>query len=118
MEWKNIFESGYAVSNEGDIRKPNGKLIRFRSSGYRTCDLGMVHQIVAYFFLPHPNAKQTGRFCFEGYEVHHKDRNPWNNSVDNLIYLTEEEHKAVHKKRKIKIEKSKREIFNELFINI
>lgn len=117
--WKKIFDTGYEVSSEGDIKKPNGKLIRFRSNGYREFDLGFVHQIVAYFFLEHPNAEKLGRYSFVGYQVHHKDRNPWNNSVDNLIYLSEEEHKKIHASRKKEEPKiSKRELFNMIYKNI
>lgn len=119
MDWKDIFDTGWKVSNEGDIMRPNGKLVRFRSKKHLKCEIGFVHQIVAYFFLEHPNAEQTGRFTFEGYHVHHKDKCPWNNSANNLIYLTIEEHKQVHSKRKELIDtKSKREIFSERFITI
>jgi hypothetical protein len=29
-------------------------------------------------------------------EVHHKDKNRYNNTVNNLIYLTRAEHTALH----------------------
>lgn len=31
-------------------------------------------------------------------DIHHKDGNKTNNSLDNLIYLTRKEHMSIHKK--------------------
>jgi hypothetical protein len=33
-----------------------------------------------------------------GYHIHHKDGNPYNNSIDNLECLSAEEHMKIHKK--------------------
>lgn len=33
----------------------------------------------------------------KGYDVHHLDENPWNNSFSNLVYLTHIEHQKLHK---------------------
>ncbi len=32
----------------------------------------------------------------KGYEVHHKDGNKLNNSLDNLVVLTKSEHSRIH----------------------
>lgn len=34
---------------------------------------------------------------FEGAEVHHKDCNPHNNSANNILVCTKEQHKEIHK---------------------
>lgn len=36
----------------------------------------------------------------EGYEIHHKDHNPTNNCIDNLVLVSKEEHKIIHQKKK------------------
>ena len=46
-------------------------------------------------------AKAFHEICgdwFEGCQVHHKDGNPSNNKADNLICLTEKEHRDIHVK--------------------
>ena len=48
-----------------------------------------LHQLVAECFLKLPDNSNS-------YEVHHKDFNPYNNNVSNLIYLTPEEHRKIH----------------------
>ena len=47
-----------------------------------------VHRLVAAAFLPH-SINQT--------EVHHIDVNPLHNTVDNLRWVTEGEHKELHR---------------------
>lgn len=42
-----------------------------------------VHRLVANTFIPNPENKP---------HVHHKDHNPHNNNVDNLEWITIEEH--------------------------
>ena len=101
IEWKNIRETGYKVSNDGDIMKPNGEVIKFRSKTYRKCDVGFVHRIVAYYFC-NPPSEANDKFVCEGYEVHHKDLDPSNNKAENLVYLTYQEHKEAHKVKKPK----------------
>ncbi len=45
-----------------------------------------VHQIMANTFFGYKL----------GYDVHHKDENPLNNSLSNLVYLTHSEHTKLH----------------------
>lgn len=49
-----------------------------------------VHRIMALAFLPH-SSKQI--------EVHHIDVNPLHNTLDNLRWVTEDEHKDLHRTR-------------------
>lgn len=46
-----------------------------------------LHQLVAQAFIPNPNNHDV---------VHHLDHNPQNNMVDNLVWMSDEEHKKLH----------------------
>lgn len=115
--WRDIkgYEGLYQVSNEGrvkslerDIEVMNilfGSQIRHLKEKYikpkvnsnnrlqvRLCKDGVkeqkqIHVIVAEAFIPNPNECDV---------VHHIDHNPQNNSVDNLIWMSKEEHSAMH----------------------
>lgn len=116
-EWKDVigYEGLYQVSNEGRVRSLErdievmnilfGSQIRHLKEKYikpkvnsnnrlqvRLCKDGVkeqkqIHVIVAEAFIPNPNECDV---------VHHIDRNPQNNSVDNLIWMSKEEHSAMH----------------------
>lgn len=119
-EWRDIqgYEGLYQVSNHGrvkslerDVEIPSklGKLyIRHQkekikaphrnNNGYIIYDLCknnetksfLIHQLVAQVFIPNPN----------GYDVvHHKDENLENNSVENLLWMNDELHRALHDKK-------------------
>ncbi len=47
-----------------------------------------VHRLVAEAFIDNPDKKH---YC------HHKDRNRQNNRVDNLLWVTQQEHNEIHK---------------------
>lgn len=47
-----------------------------------------VHRLVAMAFMPNPDKKPI---------VHHIDKNPINNDLSNLMWVTEKEHKFFHK---------------------
>lgn len=49
-----------------------------------------VHRLVAEAFIPNPENKIV---------VHHIDGNPLNNQVDNLMWVTLDEHKEIHGKK-------------------
>lgn len=127
-EWKDIGDTGYRVSNLGRIMLPSGWITRHHKfEDYLDSPVGKVHQLVAFFFLEHPEAEKNGKYSFEGYHVHHKDGNKFNNCVENLEYLTVAEHRAKHrghrvkqKRKSIPAEKpvSKRSIFENFFLNI
>lgn len=113
--WKEIegFEGLYQVSNFGRIVSLKYIFPRVRklvkiSSGHllvQLCNNGIkktfpVHQLVAQAFISNPENKP---------EVHHIDGNPANNAVDNLMWVTRKEHKALHNiAEQNKITKSKR----------
>lgn len=113
-EWKDIKDTGWKVSSLGNMMKPDGRCINFRSNDYRKCELGWVHRIVAYYFCNPPCEANKSWVC-EGYAVHHVNRNPADNRAENLKYLTHEEHRKVHKEMSPKHKKDKdTKISNEL----
>ena len=100
--WVDIkdFEGLYQVSNYGRAKSLNykhtgrEKILKLTKlkSGHLCVNLGrtnlkLIHILVAEHFIPNPDNKPI---------VHHVDHNPENNRVDNLVWLTQEEHKAEH----------------------
>lgn len=57
-------------------------VIRYRKTNYA------VHRLVAMAFVPNPDNKPI---------VHHANGNSLDNSADNLLWVTPEEHKAFHR---------------------
>ena len=111
--WKNI--SGfidYQVSNFGRIKsyKYKKKLLKGFFTGkskkylqIQLCKYGKtknykIHRLVYFAF--NPSAKKT-------FEVHHIDKNTFNNRLENLIGLSKKEHGMIHTKEKIYINKIK-----------
>lgn len=119
-EWRDIqgYEGLYQVSNEGrvkslerEIMRSDGKTLPLKekilkpnlnnsSRHYQVllCENGIekwkqVHQIVAQTFIPNPNGCDV---------VHHKDHNPQNNRVENLMWMSKEEHDAIHRAEQAK----------------
>ena len=115
-EWRDIkgFEGLYQISDWGRVKslerdkiggnqfgicimhtkekimKPfsnqHGRLqIDLKTNGERETIL--VHKLVAETFIPNPNSYEN---------IHHIDRNPQNNRVENLMWMDESEHKAMH----------------------
>lgn len=62
-----------------------------------------VHRLIMENFI-------LNRELEEGLEVHHKDCNPCNNSIENLIIVTKEQHKQYHRSKNSLIESYKKEI--------
>ena len=103
--WVDIigYEGLYMISNYGRVKSLNynhtGKEEILKTSIERGEHLFVVlyknrirkkysvHRLVATHFIPNPENKP---------EVHHRDHNPQNNNVENLVWLTYEEHKAEH----------------------
>ena len=64
-----------------------GVIQKQTSGGGRPLFKGMpVHCIMVHTYLGYK----------KGYDVHHKDENPLNNSLSNLMYLTHAEHRRLH----------------------
>lgn len=111
--WKDIkcYEGTHQASNYGRVksleRKVSGKngsirtikekilkphlckgyyQIRMQTGKKYSCLL--LHKLIAQTFIPNPNNYET---------VHHIDHNPKNNKIDNLVWMSKEEHDKLHK---------------------
>ena len=118
-EWRDIqgYEGIYQVSNEGRVRSLKfGKERILRPRNICTNHLQvvlsgnqqLVHQLVAKAFIPNPNGCDV---------VHHIDRNPLNNNVENLMWMTSSEHTAMHdigcRRRTDQIDKTSGEVIRQ-----
>ena len=116
--WKDIegYEGWYKISNYGEIisldRFVNnrwggkilikGKIIKpiKKDDGHLQVVLNKngikkrlhMHQLVAQAFIPNPNNYEV---------VHHIDHNPENNRIDNLVWMSREEHTKLHSKLRV-----------------
>ena len=100
-----IKNSDYQISNLGNVLKPDGKPIKFRTNNYRKFEYAdkngiihtaMVHRLVALYFCNPPEGTQDNGICI-GYHIHHKNRVRSDNRAENLVYLTINEHQELHK---------------------
>ncbi len=69
-----------------------------RYGGY---DNRLIHRDIAYNYIykkGYRNGVYTKRF--RDYDIHHKDGNKRNNSINNLQILTREEHEEIHNKQR------------------
>ena len=103
--WKYIkgYENLYMISSYGNVKSLNyrrtGKQqnlsLCFDSKGRLQVGLNkdskkkmyQVHILVATAFIPNPKNKP---------DVHHIDHNPTNNNVNNLMWVTKQEHANLH----------------------
>jgi len=90
--------SNLDVSQYGRVRDRSTKLIleQFVDDDYLCVkdpingSLEKVHRLVALTWVENDYAKAKDK------QVHHKDKNIFNNRMDNLELLTEEEHEKLH----------------------
>lgn len=90
MNWKSIKVEGYSVSDDGQVKNDlTGKILKPYKNNkgyYLVCLKGkryLVHRLVAEAFLDKP----------DGYDiVEHKDDNPSNNCVSNLMWSTQKDN--------------------------
>lgn len=90
--------TNYLASNYGRIRnKRNNYILKpyypNKDSRYFNVKIDgenmRVNRIIANAFIPNPEMKPI---------VHHKDTNSTNNCADNLQWVTQSEHREIHKK--------------------
>lgn len=87
-----IYEDGTVInSKSGHIMKHelsiNGyEIVRLSFRKYKRTEL-FVHRLLAIYFISNPENKEY---------VHHKDKNKRNNSLENLQWVTQEEHEILH----------------------
>ena len=91
----------YMINTEGVIIGTSGKTIAGtkNSKGYlqttgKNNKKYLIHRLIAECWINCPGE-------FIEYEVNHKDGNKLNNNIDNLEWLTPEEHREADKKRRI-----------------
>ena len=90
---ENKIDLRYNVNQNGDITDLDGNIQKTKMNNERPCFKGIpVHKIVMYTF----NGWRDGR----KWAIHHLDENKFNNSIDNLVYLTRSEHARLHLKGK------------------
>lgn len=106
-QWKYIdnTEESYMISTYGRVKSLKGykaRILKVRlvQNTYYRVDIQinnnkrskLIHKLVAEAFLTNDKGTDV--------EIHHKDFNPLNNHVDNLQYLTYEEHHRVHNEQR------------------
>ena len=87
---------GYVISIKKDNKSHPKRLIPWLHKDHLYVSLKIngkkknfqVHRLVAIAFIPNPDKKPI---------VHHIDKNPVNNDLENLMWVTETEHKIFHK---------------------
>ena len=87
-EWRQIKEKLFYVSNNGDVKNPEGQLLRkhLTYGYYSVCFDGechYIHRLMAEVFLEKDNNKNF---------VDHIDRNKKNNNIGNLRWVSRTEN--------------------------
>lgn len=89
----NVSTDMYQFSADAEVIITDTKHIRFNDRNYCIIGRGYLHSREKYFHVEY--AKRLG-IWFDGCNVHHIDCNPLNNTKENLIALTVEEHRYAH----------------------
>lgn len=104
-EWKQIDEKHF-VSNKGRVKsycKYNAIILKPQENekGYLLVSINQrnifIHRLVAFAFCTNGN-----EYDINNIEIHHIDKNRKNNNADNLMILTNTEHRKLHQKRDTK----------------
>ena len=102
--WRSLGIDGdyYQISNKGRIKSGRKLASLFiNKRGYAQWRVTNPSKGIAVSLKVHRAVAEA--FCVkpEGWapdwHVHHKDRNPLNNASDNLEWISEEEHRSLHK---------------------
>ena len=98
-EWRDVkgYDGKYQVSSLGEVINKNKRLLKPYIKGDKIRYSLTKHKRVYIHVLV---AKAFPEICgewFEGCHVHHKDQNRFNNTPENLICLTKEEHSRIHR---------------------
>lgn len=115
-KWKDIEDRDIMISNKGRLKRSDGSLIEKHPAApggtpyfvIRVKETNQyVHRMVAKHFLPAPSRNQD--------QVHHKDKNTYNNSATNLQWLTQAEHNKITNRqpKKAYVKKNGRPQLNE-----
>ncbi len=94
---KEVLEDGTVISNQGNSIAENS-CKKYKVMGFNRAELGKpftlyIHHIVWVWF--------NGSLAPD-WDVHHKDKNPANNALDNLIAMPHAEHLRRHKLEQMK----------------
>ena len=108
-EWKQItFAKDYFISNKGRLKscKKNQAIIlkpdlTRKNKGYLRVQLYikgksqhyLIHRLVAFYFIENTPKKED----LDNYEIHHKNFVCTDNRVQNLQWVTKQEHQIIHK---------------------
>lgn len=101
-QWIPIKNENYEISNFGRIRKINGEVQPLHESyhngydysdGYLAFASFSIHKEVSKAFNSVPALEEIN---YKDYEAHHINNNGHENTPENLIWLTKEQHDIVH----------------------
>lgn len=101
---KDKFLDDYFIDINGVITDKNGAIQKI-SIHYDNRPYFMniqIHRIMMYTYYEYRDGHK--------WDIHHIDKNPLNNKLNNLIYLTHAEHTKIHNNGKIVSEETKRKI--------
>lgn len=100
-EWLSNPKYGVDVSNYGRIRYEGNVLTQFEKGegdGYLQVKIPGVGTKLVYQLVieTYKSVDELSKNNYTGYQVHHINENGHENTPENLIWLTKEQHNAVH----------------------